>query len=40
MENNKINGEPVVVLLVEDDEAHADLITRSFESNTKQTSVR
>ena len=30
MENNKINGEPVVVLLVEDDEAHADLITRSL----------
>ena len=39
MENNKINGEPVVVLLVDDEEAHADLITRSFESNTKQTSV-
>ncbi len=30
MNNNKINGEPVTVLLVEDNEAHAELVMHSF----------
>lgn len=33
MNNNKINGEPVVVLLVEDNEAHAELVMHSFEDH-------
>ncbi len=33
MTNNKINGEPVTVLLVEDNEAHAELVMRSFEEH-------
>lgn len=33
MNNSKINGEPVVVLLVEDNEAHAELVMRSFEEH-------
>ncbi len=33
MTNNKINGEPVTVLLVEDNEAHAELVIRSFEEH-------
>lgn len=33
MTDNKINGEPVSVLLVEDNEAHAELVIRSFEEH-------
>lgn len=33
MKNNKINGEPVTVLLVEDNKAHAELVMRSFEEH-------
>ncbi len=33
MTNNKINGEPVTVLLVEDNEAHAELVIHSFEEH-------
>lgn len=33
MTDNKINGEPVTVLLVEDNIAHAELVIRSFEDH-------
>ena len=33
MTERKINGEPVTVLLVEDNEAHAELVIRSFEDH-------
>lgn len=33
MENNEIKGKPVAVLLVEDNMAHAELVTRSFEEH-------
>ncbi len=33
MTDNKINGEPVTVLLVEDNAAHAELVLRSFEDH-------
>ncbi len=33
MNNNKINGEPVVILLVEDNEAHAELVIRNFKEH-------
>ncbi len=33
MTYNKINGEPVTILLVEDNAAHAELVIRSFEDH-------
>jgi CheY-like chemotaxis protein len=33
MTENKMNGEPVIVLLVEDNVAHAELVIRSFEDH-------
>ncbi len=33
MTENKMNGEPVTVLLVEDNVAHAELVLRSFEDH-------
>ncbi len=33
MTDHKINGEPVTVLLVEDNAAHAELVIRSFEDH-------
>jgi len=33
MTENKINGKPVTVLLVEDNPAHAELVIRSFEDH-------
>ncbi len=33
MAENKMNGEPVTVLLVEDSVAHAELVSRSFEDH-------